>query len=154
MIWTVLNQTEYYGGEMPDHRIRLYIVISNEQQKQTFHIRSYEILDNNMANLSDSWPPLVPAEQGTMCEVVLFHPPAAGRTVYPTVSSNIASWKFVYKWRFIAGKLIEFNGGFSVAMFAVTLVLIQVCTLELTGVYFDHSRVVGGPQGVGSPFCR
>ena len=26
---------------------------------------------------------------------------------------------------------------------AVTLVLMQVCTLELTGVCFDHSRVVG-----------
>ena len=109
-----------------------------------FHIRSYEILDNTMANRRAIHGHPLSAEEATMSEVVLFHPPAAGRTVYPTVSSNIASWKLVYKRRFKAGKLIELNGGFSVAMFAVTLVLMQVCTLELTGVYFHHSRVVGG----------
>ena len=65
-------------------RLKYYMKQNND------HIRSYKILNKCMTTLRDSSrPPLVPADQGTMCEVVLFHPPGiAGRTLHQTVSSN------------------------------------------------------------------
>jgi hypothetical protein len=30
-------------------------------------------------------------------------------------SLNVAGWKILYKWRFIAGKIIKLNGGFPIA---------------------------------------